>query len=82
MATALHLPDDLFEALACRAAQIAADKQRERRYAEIEGVADYLGVSVRRARDFRERGMPARRIGRRLHFDLRAVDAWLEQQPW
>lgn len=43
-------------------------------------MADYLGVSVRRARDFRARGMPAKKLGKRLLFDLREVDAWIEMQ--
>jgi excisionase family DNA binding protein len=52
-----------------------------RRWGDIESVADYLGVSVSRVRYFRERGMPAKRIGKRLLFDLHAVDEWLERQP-
>jgi hypothetical protein len=37
-------------------------------------------VHVRRVRDLRERGLPAKKIGKRLLFDLREVDAWLEAQ--
>jgi excisionase family DNA binding protein len=74
---AVELPDELVEALAER---VMERVQEKRRWAQIEGTAEYLGVSVRRVRDLHERGMPAKKIGRRLHFDLRAVDAWLEQQ--
>lgn len=77
MNLALELPDDLVEALTERVAERLEARQR---WAEIDGVADYLGCSVRRVRDLRERGLPAKRIGRRLLFDLRAVDAWLERQ--
>jgi excisionase family DNA binding protein len=78
MTLALELPDDLVEALTER---VAEKLESQRRWAEIDGVAEYLGCSVRRVRDLRERGLPAKRIGRRLLFDLREVDAWLERQP-
>jgi hypothetical protein len=43
-------------------------------------LADHLGFSVRwvelRVRD----GMPARRMGRRLRFQVGAVEAWLDEQ--
>ena len=74
---AVELPDDLIETLVERVAERIKPQQR---WAEIDGVADYLGCSVRRVRDLRERGLPAKRIGRRLLFDLREVDAWLERQ--
>ena len=74
---AFPIPDDLLDALVER---VLARIEAQRRWAEIEGVADYLGVSVRRVRDLRERGLPARQVGRRLIFDLREVDAWLEGQ--
>jgi excisionase family DNA binding protein len=77
MNVALPIPDDLVEVLAER---VIERVQEKRRWAEIEGTAEYLGVSVRRVRDLHERGMPGKKIGRRLLFDLRAVDAWLEQQ--
>jgi excisionase family DNA binding protein len=74
---AFELPDELVNALADR---VIERVQERRRWAEIEGTAGYLGVSVRRVRDLHERGMPGKKIGRRLLFDLRAVDAWLERQ--
>jgi excisionase family DNA binding protein len=73
----IPFPSELFDALVRR---VEERLQERRRWAEIEGTADYLGVTVRRVRDLRERGMPAKRIGRRLLFDLREVDAWLEGQ--
>jgi excisionase family DNA binding protein len=55
--------------------------QERRRWCDIAGVAGYLGMPVSRVRHLRERGMPAKRIGKRLLFDLHAVDEWLERQP-
>jgi excisionase family DNA binding protein len=77
---ALELPDDLVEAVAERVAGILDERMARQRWAEIEATAQSLGVSVRRVRELRERGMPAKRVGRRLLFDLREVDAWLERQ--
>ena len=77
----MNVPLELPEAVLDEIAERVAERLHEhRRWAEIEGVAEYLGVSVRRVRDLHERGMPAKKIGRRLVFDLRAVDAWLEAQ--
>jgi excisionase family DNA binding protein len=59
---------------------VAERLEERRRWAEIEGVADYLGCSVRRVRDLRERGLPAYRLGKRLTFDLREVDAWIQRE--
>jgi excisionase family DNA binding protein len=73
----VEIPEALIDALAERVAERLEERSR---WAEIDGVAEHLGCSVRRVRDLRERGMPAKRIGRRLIFDLRAVDEWLERQ--
>jgi hypothetical protein len=73
----IPVPVDLVDELA----DLVAERLRERRrWAEIEGVADYLGVPVSRVRHMRSIGLPAKRIGKRLVFDLREVDAWLEAQ--
>jgi excisionase family DNA binding protein len=80
VSVALELPDDFLTAVAERVLNIVDERARRQRWAEIEGTAEYLGISVRRVRDLHERGMPAKKIGRRLLFDLRAVDAWLERQ--
>jgi excisionase family DNA binding protein len=78
MSLALPISDELLDALADQVAQRVREK---RRWADIGGTADYLGVDVRRVRDLRERGMPAKKIGKRLLFDLREVDRFLEAQP-
>jgi excisionase family DNA binding protein len=72
-----EVPEDLIEALTGRGLERLEERPR---WAEIEGVARYLGCSVRRVRDLRGRGLPAKRVGKRLVFDLREVDAWLEAQ--
>jgi excisionase family DNA binding protein len=75
---AIPVPANLVDELAER----VAERLRERRrWAPIEGVAEYLGVPMSRVRYMRERGLPAKKIGKRLLFDLRQVDAWLEAQP-
>jgi hypothetical protein len=78
--------ESLFEALvevaAHRAAKIVAADQREQRWVVgIEGLARYLGgCSPRLARELRAKGMPARKVGKRLYFDTREVDAFLERE--
>jgi hypothetical protein len=76
---------DLFEALvgaaAQRAAEIASELAARQRWAVgIEGLTDYLRCSPRVARQFREKGLPAKKVGKRVVFDLREVDAWLERE--
>jgi phage terminase Nu1 subunit (DNA packaging protein) len=70
----LSLPiDELADAVALRL-------DARRRWAHVDALADYLGCDVRRVRDLRERGLPALRHGKRLIFDLREVDAWIERE--
>ena len=71
----IQLPSELVDALAARVATLLAER---RRWAEIAGVADYLGVPLSRVRYLRSIGLPARKVGRRLLFDLREVDGFLE----
>ena len=75
---ALELPEELVEALTQR---VLERLQEERRWLDgREALADYLGCSLSRVKDLRERGLPGKRIGRRLLFDRLEVDRWLEQQ--
>jgi hypothetical protein len=71
----LELPEAVLEAIAER----VAEKVRPR-WAELEGTAEHFQVPVRRVRDWRERGMPAKRIGRRLLFNLPECEEWIRQQ--
>lgn len=79
-ATELPVPAEWLEALASRVAEILDARAKRQRWAPIEGVAVYLQEDVRYVRFLRERGLPAKKIGKRLLFDLREVDAWLERQ--
>jgi hypothetical protein len=79
-----ELPEDV---LAVLAARLEGHLRERRRWADIEGVAEYLfgeatEESIRQVRQLRERGLPARKPGRRLIFDLREVDNWLEREAW
>ena len=73
----LHIPvpAELIDAIADEVATRLAER---RRWAEIGAVAEYLGVPLSRVRYLRAIGLPARKAGRRLLFDLREVDAFLE----
>lgn len=78
MSIALDLPDYFVEALAQRVAEIV---RGERRFLSKGALADYLGVSERRIKTLREHGLPARKIGRDLYFDVEEVQAWLDRHP-
>jgi len=43
-------------------------------------LADHLGFSVRWVELRVREGMPARRMGQRLRFQVSAVEAWLDEQ--
>jgi hypothetical protein len=72
---ALPIPDDMLEALVARARQLGLIEEPRRRWAHIEGVAEYLGCEVSRVRSLRERGLPGDPVGKWLLFDLDEVDA-------
>jgi hypothetical protein len=78
------MPEELLDALADR----LEERLRERRrWADIEGVAEYLygqatDQSVRQVRQLLERGLPKKKPGKRLLFDLREIDEWLGRESW
>jgi hypothetical protein len=77
----LSIPEELFEALAQRAAEIVSSRPPERRWlVGVEGLAGYLGCSHRLARELRAKGLPARKLGKHLYFDLQEVDAFLDRE--
>lgn len=45
-----------------------------------QDLADHLGFSTRWVELRVREGMPARRMGRRLRFQISAVEAWLDEQ--
>jgi hypothetical protein len=59
---------------------VAAQAEKQRWAVGIEGLRAHLRCSLREARQLREKGLPARRHGKRLVFDLLEVDAWLERE--
>lgn len=52
----------------------------ERRFLSKRSLAEHLGVSERRIKTLRSRGLPARKVGRDLYFDLEEVEAWLDRE--
>ena len=70
----------LVEAAAARTAELLEENLERQRWAVgLGGLSKYLDCSLRFARQLREKDCPAKKIGKRLIFDLREVDAWLER---
>ena len=78
MSIAFELPDSFVEALAQRAAELV---RADRRFLSKAALATHLGVSERRIKTLREHGLPARKIGRDLYFNVEEVHAWLDRHP-
>jgi excisionase family DNA binding protein len=77
----LPLPSEFVDALAQRVAEIISEREQAQRWAVgIEGLAAYLGCSLRLARELRAKGLPAKKVGRRVYFDTREVDEWLTRE--
>jgi biotin operon repressor len=73
----LQLPDEAISAIAEQAAEIVGDK---RRFVSKEALATHLGISERRIKTLREHGLPARKVGRDLYFDLDEVNLWIDRE--
>jgi ribosome-binding protein aMBF1 (putative translation factor) len=52
----------------------------ERRFLSKAALAKYLGVSERRVKTLRSRGLPARKIGRDLYFDVNEVSRFIDSE--
>jgi hypothetical protein len=76
---ALELPNDLIEALIARVVERLRE-QPERRFLSKTALAAHLGITERRVKTLRERGMPARKIGRDLYFSVDEVNRWLDRE--
>jgi hypothetical protein len=50
------------------------------RFLSKSALADYLGVSERRIKTLREHGLPARKIGRDLYFDVHEVGDFIDRE--
>lgn len=76
----LALSDDLVVALFGRARELGLLEETAGVGGELEAAAEHFGVPPRRVRDWRERGCPTRKIGRRLWFRFAEVSEWLDRQ--
>jgi hypothetical protein len=73
----VSLEDELIE----RIAVVVQERMNQPRWFDIEGLATHLGVEVRQVRHWREMGLEARIVGKRLMFRLDEVDDWLDSRP-
>jgi biotin operon repressor len=76
---AFELPDDLVEALTARVVE-RLHEQPERRFLSKSALAAQLGITERRVKTLREHGMPARKVGRDLYFDVNEVNRFLDRE--
>jgi hypothetical protein len=51
-----------------------------RRFVSKEGLAKHLDISDRQVRQLREKGLPGRRIGKKVFFDINEVAAWIDRE--
>jgi hypothetical protein len=74
---AFTVPDELVERIAERAAELLAESPR---YLSRAALASRYGVSERRIRTWRERGLPGIRCGKTVMFRVEDCDRWIETQ--
>ena len=79
MSLSVELPDELIEELVARVLE-RLQEQPERKFLSKAALAIHLGVGERTIKSFRERGMPAHKVGRILMFDLAEVSRWLDRE--
>ena len=79
LALTITLPTDQLEALARRVAELL-DEGRDDGFLDVEGAAEYLGLSRKAVyRLVERRRLPHRRAGKRLLFDRAELRAWVER---
>jgi hypothetical protein len=71
----------LDEQLVEQVAAIVLERLEQSRWLPLAGIADHFGVEERQVRHWRELGLPARRVGKRLMFSVNEVDEWLDSRP-
>jgi len=76
---AVRLPEDLVETLVLRVVE-CLNAQPERRFFSKSALAEHLGVSPRTIKTWRERGLPGRKIGREVMFEINEVNLWLDRE--
>lgn len=72
---ALPLPQEFIDAVAER---IRGQLEKEPRYVSKEKLAERLGISPRTVKTWRAKGLPGRRVGRELMFEIEEVDRWID----
>jgi phage terminase Nu1 subunit (DNA packaging protein) len=75
----LPLPDELIEAVARRVVELL-QAEPERRFLSKAALAAYFGVPERRIRYWREHGLPGRKVGKVLMYDVAEVAAWIDRE--
>ena len=75
-AAAAELVDALADAVLVR----VLERTPEPRFLSKSALADHLGVSERTIKTLRERGLPARKIGRTLFFELSEVERFIDAE--
>lgn len=73
----------LFDALVGDVTARVLEHLRQRpepRFLSKRALAEHLGVSERRIKTLRARGLPARKIGRDLYFDLKEVNRFIDAE--
>ena len=80
-------PEDLaavaaafLDALLNEVTRRARDALARPRFLSKPALAKHLGVPERRIKTLREHGLPARKIGRDLYFDLDEVEDFIDRQ--
>ncbi len=76
---AVRLPEELVDALVVRVAE-RLRAQPERRFLSKSALATHLGVNPRTIKTWREKGLPGRKVGRDVMFDLEEVNFWLDRE--
>lgn len=73
----IAFPEELVDALVERVREALGAQGNVR---DLPGTARFFGVADRQVRTWREKGCPARLVGKRLMFDVREVENWLLAQ--
>jgi hypothetical protein len=74
---AIELSDALVDELAER---VQAMVETDTVWRDLDGTANAFQTTTRQIRYWREQGAPAKKIGRKLWFNLRELEEWIERQ--
>lgn len=73
---AIDISEQLLDSIVSRVVERIREAP-ERRFLSKRSLAEHLGVSERRIKTLREHGLPARKVGRDLYFDVMEVEEWI-----